>query len=64
MVALYPTSVWPNFVSTSRRYPTQALKVLRESRDVAADEEKQKYVSLFDNKFTSLVPLKSTYFMR
>lgn len=41
-----------------------ALEVLEESRMMATDELKQAQIQFFDNKFTSLIPLKIAFFLR
>lgn len=45
-------------------YEEEVGKVLEEARLMATDDYKQVAIPFFDNKWTSLVPLKVTYFQR
>lgn len=49
---------------TAYSYDNASLEVLEESRLMATDEFKQASIDFFDNKFSSLVPLKIAYFLR
>lgn len=46
------------------RYRRAAMQVVSETRLTASDEAKQEKINFFDNKFTSLIPLKIAYFLR
>lgn len=40
------------------------MRVLEEARLMATDEFKQASIQFYDNKFSSLIPLKIAYFLR
>lgn len=51
-------------MNSARSYDMAAEDVLYESRLMAEDEFKQAAITFFDNKFSSLIPLKISYFVR